>query len=114
MRATTVLCACAVAAALAPLAAYAGSGKPGLGCPPGFDLGSKSLQEYLQLARTQDAITAGLVSAADIAASFSSADRNGNGYLCVQLSAGLEVSSRPYGQYLYNVADDNASVPSET
>ena len=35
---------------------------------------------------------------------------NGTGRVCVQLSNGLATSSRPGGQYFYNLADDNSSV----
>jgi hypothetical protein len=38
-------------------------------------------------------------------------DKNGNGSICVQLSQGFQVNSRPFGSYFYNLSDDNASVP---
>jgi hypothetical protein len=98
--------------ALAPLAANAGGGKPRNDCPPGFNLGSQSVQGYLQLPRTQAAVGADLISEAEVMAALISIDRNGNGNVCVDLSLGFEISSKPYVEYLYNVVDDNASVPS--
>ncbi len=105
-----MICVCALAAALAPLAANAGS-KPGYACPPGFNLGAQSLVDYLQLPRTQAAIADGLATEDEVAASFGDADRNGDGYLCVQLSEGFQRNG-PFSVYYYNVAGDNASVPS--
>jgi hypothetical protein len=102
----------ALAAVLAPLAANAGGGKPRNDCPPGFNLGSQSVQGYLQLPRTQAAVGADLISEAEVMAALISIDRNGNGNVCVDLSLGFEISSKPYVEYLYNVVDDNASVPS--
>ena len=43
---------CLLAAAVAPLGA-SGTGKPGNSCPPGFNLGSKTADEFLALERTQ-------------------------------------------------------------
>ncbi len=100
---------CAAGAILAPLATSAG--KPTYGCPPGMNLGSKTFQEFIGLPRTQAAINDGLVTGADTLAALARVDRNGNGSICVQLSQGFEVSSRPFGSYFYNVSDDNASVP---
>jgi hypothetical protein len=105
------LCVCALAAALAPVAASAGAGKPGNTCPPGFNLGAKNLADYLQLPRTQAAIADGLATEEDIAAAIAAVDRNGDGYVCVQLSEGYQKNG-PWSVYYYNVTDDNASVPS--
>ena len=110
MRLAFATSGCAVAAVLAPLAA-AGSGKPSYGCPPGFNLGSVTFAEYLVLPRTQAAINVGLVTPEQILASLASVDTNANGSICVQLSHGGEVNSRPFAEYIYNVVDDNASVP---
>jgi hypothetical protein len=101
---------CALAAVLAPLGA-AGSGKPSYGCPPGFNLGSVTFAEYLALPRNQAVISDGLGTAEQILAGVSSIDQNANGSVCVQLNHGLEVSSAPFAAYMYNVIDDNASVP---
>jgi hypothetical protein len=101
-----------VAAAVALLSAGAAEGaKPSYGCAPGFDLGAYTFSEYLQLPRTQAAIGAGLIDAASILAGLSRFDHNGNEVVCVQLQHGAEVNSRPFGQYFYNVVDDNASKP---
>jgi hypothetical protein len=101
---------CALAGALAQVAASAGAGKPGYACP-GFNLGSNNLVEYLQLPRTQAAVADGLATEEDIAAVFAARDRNGDGYVCVQLSEGYQKNG-PWSVYYYNVTDDNASVPS--
>ena len=104
-----MICICALAAALAPLAANAG-GKPGYACPPGFNLGAQNLPDYLQLPRTHAAIVDGFATEEEIVASFHDADRNGDGFLCVQLSEGKQKTG-PFSVYYYNVTDDNASVP---
>ena len=105
-----MICVCLLAAALAPLAAIAG-GKPRNSCPPGFNLGAQSLEQYLQLPRTVAAIDAGLTTPDEIAAGFGAVDRNGNGLICLQLSEGFQKNG-PYSVYYYNVSDDTASVPS--
>ena len=105
----------ALAAALVAALVSAGiaqADKPSYGCPPGFNLGAYTFEEYLQLPRTVAAINAGLIDAetllAGLAARF---DHNANEVVCVQLSNGFETNSRPFGEFIYNVADDNASVP---
>jgi hypothetical protein len=82
-----------------------------LGCPPGFDIGEKTFTEYLALPRTQAAIAAGLATEGDIVAGIAAGDRNGDGRVCVQLPTGFETNNRPYGEYFYNLADNNASKP---
>ena len=84
--------------------------KAGYACPPGFNLGAQNLADYLQLPRTQAAIVDGLTTEAEVAAGFDDADRNGDGYLFVQLSEGFQQNG-PFSVYYYNVTDDNASVP---
>jgi hypothetical protein len=103
-------------AAAAAAGALVGAGviegaKPSFGCGPGFDLGAVTFSEYLQLPRTQAAIDAGLTDAAGVLAVLERVDKNENEALCVQLSHGFEVSSKPFAQYLYNIVDDNASTP---
>jgi hypothetical protein len=98
-----------VTAALAASSAGAG-GQAGYTCPPGFNLGAKNLADYLLLPRTHAAIVDGFATEDEIVASFHDADRNGDGYLCVQLSEGKQKYG-PYSVYYYNVTDDNASVP---
>jgi hypothetical protein len=99
---------CVVAAALAPLAA-SGTGKPSFGCPPGFNLGSKTFTQYLALERTKASIDAGFVTEADILGALATVDRNENGRVCVQLSTGFQTAA--VTALFYNVVDDNASVP---
>ena len=98
---------CLLATAVAPLGA-SGTGKPGNSCPPGFNLGSKTADEFLALERTQAAIEAGLATEEQILAAFAAVDRNDNGRVCVQLSNGFEKA--PVTAYFYNAVDDNASV----
>ncbi len=98
-----------VTAALAASSAGAG-GQAGYTCPPGFNLGAQNLADYLQLPRTHAAIVDGLATEDEIVASFHEDDRNGDGYLCVQLSEGLQKNG-PFSVYYYNVTDDNASKP---
>ena len=105
--ATAAVC-CAVAAALAPLAASE-TGKPSFGCPPGFNLGAKTFAQYLALERTRASIDAGLVTEEEILSALATADRNENGRVCVQLSTGFQTAEVTAG--FYNVVDDNASVP---
>jgi hypothetical protein len=97
-------------AVLAPLGA-AGSGKPSYGCPPAFNLGSKTFAEFVALPRSQAGIDAGFFTAEQLLAGLPGIDRNANGLLCVQLPHGLEVSANPRAPYVYNIVDDNASVP---
>ena len=98
---------CLLATAVAPLGA-SGTGKPGNSCAPGFNLGSKTADEFLALERTQAAIEAGLATEEQILAAFAGVDRNDNGRICVQLSNGFEKA--PVTAYFYNAVDDNASV----
>ncbi|HEX7309775.1 MAG TPA: hypothetical protein VF232_01235 [Gaiellaceae bacterium] len=101
----------ALLAVLLPTGAF-GDGKPGYGCPPGFNLGALTFDEWIALPRTQAAIEAGLTTADDVRAGLAASDKNGNGMVCAQLSHGFEVNNRPLGQYFYNLSDDNASKPS--
>ena len=107
-RTVTALAGCAIlaTAAAAPAAQAA---KPRFGCPPGFNLGRLTLDEIIDLPRTQAAIEAGLVSEADLRAGFPSLDKNGTGAVCVSLPHGFEVNNRPNGQFFYNFVDDNSS-----
>jgi hypothetical protein len=103
----------AIVAALLLVAAPAGAQaatKPSYGCSPGFDLGALTADQILALDRTQAAIAAGVVSEAGVRAGVASVDKNGTGQVCVQVNNGLLTSSKPNGQYLINLVDDNASV----
>jgi hypothetical protein len=99
------------AAALAFVPATAADTKPGHGCPPGFNLGAFTFAEYLELPRTAAAIDAGLVTEQDILAALTRFDMNGNEVVCVQLSRGKIEGNNPFGEFFYNVVDDNASKP---
>ncbi len=99
-------------AALALAASGAASGaKPGHGCPPGFNIGAVTFTEYLELERTAGAIEAGLTTEQDLLAALDRIDKNDNETVCVQLSRGKIEGNNPFGQYFYNVVDDNASKP---
>ncbi len=99
----------AVLLVAAPGAAQA-AGKPSYGCSPGFNLGALTVDQILALPRSQAAIKAGVVDEAGIRAGVAGVDKNGTGRVCVQLSNGLVTSSRPGGQYFYNLVDDNSAV----
>jgi hypothetical protein len=98
----------AIVAALMFVAAPAGAQaatKPSNGCPAGFNLGALTVDQILVLPRSQAAIAAGVVSEAGIRAGVAGVDKNGTGRVCVQLSNGLVTSSRPGGQFFYNIVD---------
>jgi hypothetical protein len=101
-------------AGLAPTTAAAS--KPSNGCAPGFNLGAYSFADYVQLPRSQAAINDGLIDEAGIIAGIAFYDHNGNGVVCVQLNNGFQTwsDSRPVGDYLYNVVDDNSSADSSS
>ena len=92
----------------APGAAQA-AGKPANGCPPGFNLGALTVEQFLQLPRSQAAIAAGVVDEAGIRAGVAGVDKNGTGRVCVSLSHGLVTNNRPGGQFFYHLVDDNSS-----
>ena len=103
----------AIVTALVAVAAPAGAqgaGKPSYGCPSGFNLGALTADQVLALPRSQAAIAAGVVDAAGIRSGVAGVDKNGTGRVCVQISNGLLTSSRPNGEYLINLVDDNSSV----
>jgi hypothetical protein len=89
----------------------ASAAKPGYGCAPGMNLGAYTFDEYVQLPRTQAAINDGLIDEAGIVAGLMHYDQNGDQTVCVQLSLGKQVNNQPFGEYLYNVVDNNASKP---
>jgi hypothetical protein len=100
----------AMALWLAPQSAYAG--KPSYRCPPGFDLGGLTVEQALQLPRIQAGLVAGVYTAEDLAAFYDSADANGNGIICFQSIPPVETNPASGWPYLYNIVEDNASVPS--
>ncbi len=103
-----------LSSAVLALAAAGGAvgGKPGYGCPPGFNLGVVSFGDYLELERTAAAISAGLTTRAEVLGFLAGLDRNATGVVCVQLSRGKTEGNNPFGEFFYNVVDDNASTPS--
>jgi hypothetical protein len=111
LRGALAVAALAAAATLAP--ATASADKPSYGCAPGFNLGAYTFEEYVELPRSAAAITDGLIDEAGIIAGVQFYDKNGNGIVCVQLNTGSQTwsDSRPFGDYLYNVVDDNSSAP---
>lgn len=99
------------ALAIACLAASpVAAGKPANACPPGFNLGAQTLADWLALPRTQAAIADGVTTTEDVTAWFEGFDKNGDGYVCAQLSTGFQKYG-PFSVYSYNASDDNASVP---
>lgn len=90
----------------------AAAGKPSYGCPPGFNLGAVSFADYLELERTAAAINAGLVTEQEVLGFLAGLDKNANGAVCVQLSRGKIEGNNPFGEFFYNLVDDNASTPS--
>ena len=111
MRVSFLVVLVALVAAVGVASAGA-KGKPGYTCPPGFNLGAFTPEEALGLERTQAGIAAGVYVAEDLLLAYQAFDANGSGYICFSLPHGMEQTNRANGQYFYNVADDNASVPS--
>jgi hypothetical protein len=107
-----VLAALAVFVTCVAATQAAAHGKPGYTCPPGFNIGSKTPAEALQLPRTQTAINLGLITEEETLAFYDALDKNESGYVCVSLPHGYEQNNRPFGEYFYNFSDDNASKPS--
>jgi hypothetical protein len=103
----------ALAAALSVLLLTAvpalATGKPTPTCPPGFNLGTQTLEQWLALPRTEAAIADGLTTEQDVTDWFNAFDSNGDGMVCAQLSHGFELTAP--NAYFYNAVEDNASVP---
>ena len=114
MRGTLILTtACLLVLSVAPLSPAVAGGRAGYGCPPAFDLGGLTLPETLTLPRIQAGLAAGAYTVDDHTAVFDSVDHNDNGVVCFKDVAALndgaaDASGWPY---LYNLVDDNASVP---
>jgi hypothetical protein len=102
---------CALLATAGSVPAAHAQGKPNNGCPPGFNLGPVTIDQAVALPRSQAAMNAGLITEDQLRFSYTGFDRNQNSTICAQLSHGFEVNSRPFGEFFYNFADDNASVP---
>jgi hypothetical protein len=108
------LSAAIVAVALAGLGAAAApagaGGKAGFGCAPAFDLGGLTLEQGLALPRVQAGLAAGVLDEAALAAAFNKVDHNEDGVLCFKDVGALNDGAGIW-QYLYNIVDNNASVP---
>jgi hypothetical protein len=98
------------AALLAAPSAVAG-GRAGYGCSPGFDLGAITFDQSLSLPRVQAGLAAGVYDEADLVSAFNATDKNGDGVICVQDLGALTGDAGGNFTYVYNVVDDNASVP---
>jgi hypothetical protein len=114
MRRLLVLIAmCLLLLTLAPSSPAMAGGRAGYGCPPAFDLGGLTLAESFTLPRIQAGLAAGAYTAEDHIAVFASLDHNDNGVVCFKDVAALNDGANEASgwQYLYNLVDDNASVP---
>jgi hypothetical protein len=98
------------AAALAVSPAEAG-GEAGYGCPVGFDLGALTSEQGLALPRIQAGLTAGVFDVAGLTAAFNKVDHNGDGLVCFK-DVGALNGGQAIWAFVYNIVDDNASVPS--
>lgn len=101
----------AMAFLLAPQSAYAG--KPSSTCPPAFDLGGLTLEQALQLPNSQAGLAAGFYDEESVAAVFDTVDANDDRVICFQTIPASGATPNPASnwQYLYNVVDNQASVP---
>jgi len=104
-RAHVAVVLSAVAALVGVTGAEAG-GHAGFGCPTGFDVGAVTLQEYLNLPRHQAGLQAGAYDEAFLLSAFT--DRNGDGLVCAK-DVAAQNGGASFWQYVYNIADDNAS-----
>jgi hypothetical protein len=110
-RRTLITLALVVLAVLfVPHSAFAS--KPSHTCPPGFDLGGLAVEQALQLPRIQAGLAAGQYTEEDLAAFYDAEDSNVNGVICWQSIPPVDTNPASGWQYLYNVVEDNASVPS--
>jgi hypothetical protein len=111
IRRGIVFLALALVVVATPHVARAG-GKPSYTCPPGFDLGALTFEQALQLPRIQAGLAAGAYTAEDLAAFYDAEDTNGNGVICFQSIPPVKTNPASGWQYLYNIVEDRASVPS--
>lgn len=86
-------------------------GQAGYGCPPSFDVGGVNLQQFLALPRHQAGLAAGAFGEDFLLSVFSKVDHNGDGVICAKDVAALN-GGVSFWQYVYNLADDNASATS--
>jgi len=100
----------AVGAALLAAPSAGAGGQAGYGCSPGFDVGGVNLQQFLALPRHQAGLAAGAYGEDFLLSVFSKVDHNSDGVICAKDVAALN-GGVSFWQYVYNLADDNASVP---
>ena len=93
----------------APQSAFAA--KPSFGCSRGFDVGAVTLTQFLDLPRHQAGLEAGAFDEEFLLSVFSQFDHNGDGVVCLKDVAALN-GGVAFWPYVYNLTDDNASVPS--
>jgi hypothetical protein len=112
-RTLLVIAACLLVLSMAPVSPAAAARRAGSGCPPAFDLGGLTLAESVALPRIQAGLAAGAYTEEDHIAVFNSVDHNANGVVCFKDVAALNDGANEASgwQYLYNLVDDNASVP---
>jgi hypothetical protein len=112
-RTLILAAACLLVLSGAVLSPAVAGGQAGYGCPPAFDLGGLTFSESLDLPRIQAGLAADAYTVEDHAAVFNSVDHNDNGVVCFQDVAALNDGAADASgwQYLYNLVDDNASVP---
>jgi hypothetical protein len=111
-KSLAVMALLALTVLLVPQSAFAE--KPGMSCPPGFDLGALTFQEALALPGTQRGLADGIYTVADLEGIFDSIDANNNDLICFQdvySIAGERPNPASGWQYSFNVIDDNASKP---
>jgi hypothetical protein len=92
----------------------ASAGKPSSTCPPGFDLGGLTIEQSLQLPNIQAGLAAGFLDEASLREAFAGFDANEDEIICFQTIPASGATANPASnwQYLYNVVDNNAAVPS--
>jgi len=83
-------------------------GKPEYGCAPGF--APYTSEEALALPRTVAGLDSGLYDVDFVVSVFESVDHNGDGIVCFQDVGALNGEAHNWA-YLYNLVDNNASVP---
>jgi hypothetical protein len=111
MRGKIILATLAVALMVFALPQSASAVKPSNECAPGFDLGALTLGESLLLPNVQAGLVDGIFDVADLDALFRSVDANDDRLICFK-SYSSNANPASGQQYGYNVADNNASVPS--
>jgi hypothetical protein len=105
MQVAKLVLAAGAAILIAPVGAAAE--KPSYGCAGPFT--EVTIEDAIQLERTQLAIADGLLTSEDAEAGYNFVDKNGDGVICYTRPHGAEKWNAPYGEYLYNFVDNSAS-----